>query len=1021
MQYSNTNYLFPAPVTINSVVASAGVYPYTAADVKGTSTTNGINYNVYSFASVSTTTNYTVNYTCNSATTIYVLAVGGGGSGSSSAGGGGGAGGVVMNPISLPAGSSSITISVGAGGASVGNGAMGINGTNTTVTFTSSTYNNITAYGGGPGGAVANTTNTSGGSSGGWGWGTTSASTGFPSPPLNQYNNYGNQQGAAGGGSNTYAGGGGGSGSCGVGANGGNGIQCYLPGITTFSSSGTSYSTYYWGGGGGGFSGSSGNASGNGGLGGGGGGTNSASGTVGIGGIGGINNGGIGGTGNGLNTGTGGGSGGTNTGSGGGGTYTNYSGAGGSGIVIIAFPSATPVTSNQSAVLPASIVSSGLYSATLNNITLSSLAYSSIKGAFACRLLNYNYFGPVMTLRHTLDTTGQYTQNFYSDICGNLGTGYLGTGQSVSTWLTANSANTTYAYVTKWYNQGMDVSFNSFTQYYFPQSPVYDVLYGVINFGYTTTGNYPTGWSQNSGFITVNNAFPYSDMSYSYTFRHWNLVPGSNGCVLQTGYDAGSTGVQFTGVAMLCNSTGYTVDWETNGITTHNYLYSAVPYAVNNVYSTTYTSGTKIRNLYINGTGNSDGSALASIRNQLPNNNVVGTCNSIGWCYGQLYNLYAFQSSLSTADRQIVEATPYQYSVLPTFFINLIAGSVTTSSLAVSTSYSGASFYTIYVNSSYVSTVTSLSSSTTITAPLTNKLNNINIYAYNATNNLIATNAGLLGTSINSVTATISSTVLLATRMDSMGANEACTKIVYSAWNGTNFPTYYTYYNGTAWTASVVLAGPTTAYCMLSSDGTIGVLSNYVITWTGTTPSTPVTYVATFYAGGSMSADGSRMVMSPASGTNNVYTWNGTTYVSSASFTLTNITGGSTMSPDGKYLFTINGGTIYYATWNGTTYANETTNVCSALVTFITATNYVRGIKIGAGNTIYISFWDTSGPIYLVAIAYNTSTGYWDRMSILYTTPAGFSSDISVPRYNQTGKMLYSYGGNTYSSGLLVT
>ena len=68
--------LIPAPVTIGSVVASAGAYPYTAADVKGTSTTNGVNYNVYSFASVSTTTTYTVNYSCTSATVIYVLAVG---------------------------------------------------------------------------------------------------------------------------------------------------------------------------------------------------------------------------------------------------------------------------------------------------------------------------------------------------------------------------------------------------------------------------------------------------------------------------------------------------------------------------------------------------------------------------------------------------------------------------------------------------------------------------------------------------------------------------------------------------------------------------------------------------------------------------------------------------------------------------------------------------------------------------------------------------------------------------------
>lgn len=732
---ADTYFIFGRPLTINSVATSASpyTYPVTAADVKGTSTTNGINYNVYSFTSVSTTTTYTVNYTCANATTIYVLAVGGGGSGSSSGGGGGGAGGVVMNPILLPAGSSSITISVGAGGASVGNGAMGINGTNTTVTFTSSTYNNITAYGGGPGGAVANTTNTSGGSSGGWGWGTTSASTGFPSPPLNQYNNYGNQQGAAGG-SNTYAGGGGGSGSCGVGANGGNGIQCYLPGISTFSSSGTSYSTYYWGGGGGGFSGSSGNASGNGGLGGGGGGTNSASGTVGIGGIGGINNGGIGGTGNGLNTGTGGGSGGINTGSGGGGTYINYSGAGGPGIVIIAFPIVTAITSNQSAVLPASIVSSGLYSATLNNATLSPLAYNTIKGAFACRLLNYNYFGPVMTLRHSLDTTGINTKNFYADVFGNLGTSYLGTGQSVSAWLSANSANTTYAYVTKWYGQGMDVSFNSATQYITTAQPIYDVANGVLNFGNTSAG-YGIAAPQTNCYLSLpNSTFPVGDASFSLVLSYFSASNTASGML----FSAGTIASNSANISLYLNTNQYYYScWNDD--------YQFTPAPANTTSKTTVSikyvpnAGAGIGNAFVNGsaaTGTTNSKTFVRAHATTGINNFIGYTPSYGsYINGSYGFLYIFGTALTDTDRNLVEATPYQYSVPPTI-AGLSATQVTSTTFVLNWSaVANATSYILWINGSAYGPVTATGTVTpTTSGPWT-----LNLYAYNASNVLLAT------------------------------------------------------------------------------------------------------------------------------------------------------------------------------------------------------------------------------------------------------------------------------------------
>jgi len=212
------------------------------------------------------------------------------------------------------------------------------------------------------------------------------------------------------------------------------------------------------------------------------------------------------------------GAGGANTGGGGGASVHNIAGVGGSGIVVIALPSNMLITNNGAAVLPASIYSSGLYNATLNNASLSAGAYSSIKGAYASRLLNYNYFGPTVTLRYSTDTTGSFTQNFYSDICGNMGTGYLGTGQSVSSWLSSNSANTTYAFVTKWYDQGMDVSFNSATQYTLTNQPTYDVSYGVVNYGYT--GGIGISSPNTQCYLSLpNSAFPYGNSAFTYSIR----------------------------------------------------------------------------------------------------------------------------------------------------------------------------------------------------------------------------------------------------------------------------------------------------------------------------------------------------------------------------------------------------------------------------------------------------------------------------------------------------------------------
>ena len=619
--------------------------------LSGTATTNGINYNVFAFGS--TSYSYTVNYSCPTSFVMFVLAVGGGGAGGSIGSGGGGGGGVVMNPVYLPAGSGTITVTVGAGGAPAGSGstAQPGSGGNTTVTFSAKSSANITAWGGGYGG-VWTTYNGGNGGSGGGGGGNTYITGGTPN---SVNNNFGNQGGiginyVAGA---TAGGGGGGAGIAGANAtsntnnNGGNGIQCFLPGIKDFSPNGVAYGTYYWAGGGGGSAWSNpGNVNTYGGLGGGGGGSAEYGSTTGN----------MSGGGSALNPGgagklsdTGAGSGGTNTGGGGGGTWnSNIGGSGGSGIVILSFPSVA-ITTSKAAAAP-----------TAGNDILSQISatsYSNISGAFGCKLLNYNYFGPVMTLRSSADTNSLSTMNFYADVYGNLGTGYLGTGTSLASWLTSQGGNTTYAYITKLYDQGMDTNFNSGTMYTTTSQPIYDVANKVINFGWTGSGGVAA--PQANCYLSLNNgAVPYNTY-YTLCLKHWNA--SSSGGFLGTGNNGSSNQVNSF---RLNGTSGYVNYWWGNDFTTsagyaaNNIITWVASNATTNPTTTTgsVTSSTSIvTTLYLNGTSNAN--ATRSGWSCGNGNSTIGRTTNNEYMNGQIYYMYYFNAGISDADRAILEAT----------------------------------------------------------------------------------------------------------------------------------------------------------------------------------------------------------------------------------------------------------------------------------------------------------------------------------------------------------------------------
>jgi len=360
---SNISGTASANTTAANIIMSIGtVSTLQTGDITNTVvSTNGRTYQYYILKSGTT---YTINYTSSTACTAYALIVGGGGNGGSQVGGAGGGGGVAMPSFSIPATSTSqsVTISVAATTQSqyyASDGVTGVNGYSSSVTFNGTGGNavspaSITALGGGGGGSSGNNPQ---GKTGGSGGGAANGQIGvLKSGGVANTNGGTNYANAGGNNSRTGnaefgSGGGGGAGTAGgnptttVAGTGGNGIQILstLYGVVDIPG----YAAYYWGGGGGGFSGSSSVNGGNGGLGGGGGGAANGSTVSGVGGGSALNTGGTGSNStNGVylngNTNYVGGNGGANTGGGGGGTAASgsltFGGIGGSGIVVIAFP-----------------------------------------------------------------------------------------------------------------------------------------------------------------------------------------------------------------------------------------------------------------------------------------------------------------------------------------------------------------------------------------------------------------------------------------------------------------------------------------------------------------------------------------------------------------------------------------------------------------------------------------------------------------------------------------------------------
>jgi hypothetical protein len=310
-------------------------------------------------------------------------------------------------------------------------------------------------------------------------------------------------------------------------------------------------------------------------------------------------------------------------------------------------------------------------------------------------------------------------------------------------------ANTTYAFVSKWYGQGMDASFNSATQYTTASQPIYDVANGVINFGYTGTGGGVA--AINPAFMNLpNNSMPFgqTDSSFSVVTKYWNWANTYNDTQadLISCYSSSNLGhivFNYNGYPAIAmqnlNYTQGTTLAASDGIITYKYTSR----------STTLTNQSYVYQNSIPGTANNSTNPVTftpyslSIGNYTSNINTVtyqNTGSFSGTNYflqAQLYYLYIFNSALTGpgagTDQGIIEATPSAFNVLPSMPLTATLLTATTFSVTW-TAVVNATSYIMYVNSSAYGIV---SSGQTITpgsiGPWT-----INVYAYNVTNNLLA-------------------------------------------------------------------------------------------------------------------------------------------------------------------------------------------------------------------------------------------------------------------------------------------
>lgn len=274
---------------------------------------------------------------------------------------------------------------------------------------------------------------------------------------------------------------------------------------------------------------------------------------------------------------------------------------------------------------------------------ISTTGYNSCRGAYGIRLLNVNYTGATLTLI-AYGGTGA-TSDFYADKNGILTTGYNGTGTTLSSWLTTQGGSTTVAYCSVLYDQSVTTS-NNGTQVTLSNAPTYDVANKLLNLGNKTTAT-PASINNYCWFNLPDATIPYNDSSYTLICRH-NVFAG---------YDYGSfISGGASAVRQLNAIDGYTDGYMTTWYGDDNNITQVGSRGQSNVLSSLYTSG-GTRYAYVNGVQSS--LAWVGSRSQPSTGNFLGKniSGNASAMRSQMYYWYIFSTSLTDADRIILEAT----------------------------------------------------------------------------------------------------------------------------------------------------------------------------------------------------------------------------------------------------------------------------------------------------------------------------------------------------------------------------
>jgi hypothetical protein len=263
---------------------------------------------------------------------------------------------------------------------------------------------------------------------------------------------------------------------------------------------------------------------------------------------------------------------------------------------------------------------------------LSTNAQNSCRSIYSYRRVNTLYTGPTFRLRRSSDNV---TLDFYADAAGNLGTGLGASGTPLIEWLGAGSYGGAIAYVDTWYDQSLNA--RNATQTTWSLQPYLSTSKRCVDFTGSSYMNLPTG--------TV-------PMQTTYTFvaRH-GYVGNANGGIIGAGSSSGSpTG---NGNCLRTDaSQGYWNYWYNNDAGANLGGPPAKENTVTCRYDGPTTTGTTY--FFVNGVQTNSTTRNTAWYGTTGNDQLGKTTFDVT-LNGTLYDCFTFSSSLSDADRQVIE------------------------------------------------------------------------------------------------------------------------------------------------------------------------------------------------------------------------------------------------------------------------------------------------------------------------------------------------------------------------------